>query len=241
MKIKYLHSFHKESLLLSLSDDSSIPDANSFCPLTHSNPNKMKKFTHGFLALLFSFVTLVAYSQTTNTNIHFKDVTVMSGSGLNLDVCGNADTITLYIGNKTGTTSLTNVVINAALASGMHYIPGTAFVTSTISGTTSSDPLTENATNIQNPVFTITNGLPNGISRYVRFLVQGDCNIFTAIGNPIYNSYTLNFKVSTTAYQNNDETPQPYNNAFQITNIPQPTWVSGQNLNLLNGQTGCRQ
>ena len=184
MKIKYLHSFHKESLLLSLSDNGSIPDTNSFCPYTHSNPNKMKKFTHGFLAFLFSCLTLVSYAQTSNSNVNLKDVTVISGTGLNLDICGTPDTITLYL-NNSGTSALTNVSINAVLASGMHYITGSAYVTATISGTTVSDPLTENASDIQNPIFTLTNGLTSGATRYVRFLVEGDCNIFTAIGNPM--------------------------------------------------------
>ena len=201
----------------------------------------MKKFTNGFLAFLFTAVSFAALGQTSNANIHLKDVTTIAGTGLNLDVCAKYDTITLYIGNTTGVQTLTNVTLTAGLASSMHYIAGTAYVTTTPGGTTVSDPLTENATDIQNPVFTITNGISSGAVRYLRFLVQADCNVFAAIGNPIYNTYTLNFKVGATSYQNQNETPQPYNNAFHITNIPQPTWVSGQNLNLLNGQSGCRQ
>ena len=201
----------------------------------------MKKFTYGFLTLLLTIATYTAQSQSSNANVHLTDVTVVSGTGINLNVCGNADTITLFIKNSTGASNLTNVVLNAGLASGMHYIVGSAYVTSTISGTTSTSPLTENATDIQNPVFTITNGFPIGTQGYVRFLVQADCNIFAAIGNPIYNTYSLNYKISTTSFQNLNETPQPYNNAFQITNIPQPTWVTGQSLNLVSGVSGCRQ
>ena len=201
----------------------------------------MKKFTQGFLVLLFSVVSLASFAQTSNPNIHFKDVTTLGTSGLNLDVCAKSDTITLYIGNKTGIQTLTNLSIQAGLSPGMHYVPGSAFVTTTLSGTTSSDALTENASDVQNPIFTIPGGMTNGISRYVRFLVQGDCNIFDVIGNPVYTTYVLNYKIGATAYQNHNETPQPYNTAFHITNIPLPTWVSGQTLNILNGQTACRQ
>ena len=201
----------------------------------------MKKFTQGFLAFLFTLVAVCTQAQSSNVNIHFKDVTNIDSSGLNLNVCGKYDTITLYIGNKTGIQTLTNVVVRAGIVGGMHYIPGTAFVTTTLGGTTSSDPLTENATDVQNPKFTLTNGMVNGISRYVRFLVQADCNVFEFIGSPMYNVFTVDFKVSGTSYQNTNETPQPYNNAFHITNIPQPTWVTNQNMNIINGQQGCRQ
>ena len=184
----------------------------------------------------------MAIAQPPSTSlIKFTDVTTIDSIGLSLNVCGKYDTVTLYLGNKTGVQTLTNVVVNAKLVGGMHYIPGTAYVTTTLGGTTSSDPLTENVVDPQNVHFTLTNGLTNGISRYVRFLVQGDCNVFDYIGNPMYNKYSVNFNIGGTAYLNSDTVLQPYNNAFHITNIPQPTWVTNQNLYIQNGQTACRQ
>ncbi|MFN8309530.1 MAG: Ig-like domain-containing protein [Chitinophagales bacterium] len=205
----------------------------------------MKKFTTGFFAVLLMLCTAVSGVQAqSNSTIIFKDVTDLSR--LNLNICDNTDTVTLYIGNKTGTNPITNISVPAVFGQGLHYVAGATFITDSLNGTTPSAGYSVTTSgSIFATTFSITGpaggGQPNGVSRYLKFLVKADCSVFDAIGNPIYNDYKLNFKIGATSYTNSDVSQQAYNNAFKIPNLPLPTWQYGQSLSFQSGTTTCRQ
>jgi hypothetical protein len=199
----------------------------------------MKKFLYT-LALIGLFVSN-AFSQSSPL-VTFEDITNV-GSEFKANVCGTPDTVTLKIVNLSGGNTITGITLDANIASGLRYEIGSVFSTSTPTGTTNTGQASESVVDLFAPKFAITNIVP-GQTVYIKFKLQADCAAIVTIQNPIVNNFQLHFGINGSgSFTNPDITAQPYNNGIQITKIPIPDFSVGygQNLNLANGQTGCRQ
>jgi hypothetical protein len=199
----------------------------------------MKKFLYT-LALIGLFVS-TAFSQSSPL-VTFEDITNVGGD-FKANVCGTPDTITLKIVNLTGGSTVTGITIDANLASGLRYELGSVFSTSTPFGTTNTGQASQSVADVFAPKFAVTT-IPTGQTVYIRFKVQADCAAIVTIQNPIVNNFQLHFGIGGSgSFTNPDAVAQPYNNGIEITKIPIPDFSVGygQNLNLANGQTGCRQ